>query len=63
VAHTINVSEIPVPDFIKGPDPKGMLIGGEWTQAQSAETFQTVNPATGSVLATIAPGSSRGMVP
>jgi acyl-CoA reductase-like NAD-dependent aldehyde dehydrogenase len=58
LTQTIKVSEIPVPDFIKGPDPKGMLIGGEWTQAQSAETFQTVNPATGSVLATIASGGA-----
>jgi phenylacetaldehyde dehydrogenase len=33
-----------------------MLIGGEWTQAQSGETFATVNPATGSVLATVASG-------
>ncbi|HJY57900.1 MAG TPA: aldehyde dehydrogenase family protein, partial [Streptosporangiaceae bacterium] len=58
MTQTIKVSEIPVPDFIKGPDPKGMLIGGQWTQAQSAETFQTVNPATGSVLATIASGGA-----
>src|SRR5690349_10721370 len=33
-----------------------MLIGGEWTQAQTGETFETVNPATGSVLATVASG-------
>src|SRR4029078_11641162 len=38
------------------PVPKGMLIGGEWTQAQTGETFETVNPATGSVLATVASG-------
>jgi phenylacetaldehyde dehydrogenase len=33
-----------------------MLIGGEWTQAVSGETFETVNPATGSVLAAVASG-------
>jgi phenylacetaldehyde dehydrogenase len=33
-----------------------MLIGGDWTQAASGETFETVNPATGSVLATVASG-------
>src|SRR5258708_14081260 len=33
-----------------------MLIDGEWTQAQSGETFETVNPATGSVLAAVASG-------
>jgi acyl-CoA reductase-like NAD-dependent aldehyde dehydrogenase len=58
VTQTIKVSEIPAPDFIKGPNPKGMLIGGEWTQAQSGETFDTVNPATGSVLATVASGGA-----
>ena len=58
MTQTVNVSAIPAPDFIKGPNPKGMLIGGEWTQAQSGETFETVNPATGSVLATIASGGA-----
>jgi acyl-CoA reductase-like NAD-dependent aldehyde dehydrogenase len=58
VTQTINVSAIPAPDFIKGPHPKGMLIGGEWTQAQSGETFDTVNPATGSVLAAVASGGA-----
>jgi phenylacetaldehyde dehydrogenase len=33
-----------------------MLIGGEWTQAESGEAFATVNPATASVLATVASG-------
>ena len=56
MTQTVNVSAIPAPDFIKGPDPKGMLIDGEWTQAQSGETFETVNPATGSVLASVASG-------
>jgi acyl-CoA reductase-like NAD-dependent aldehyde dehydrogenase len=58
VTQTIEVSAVPAPDFIKGPSPKGMLIGGEWTQAQSGETFETVNPATGSVLATVASGGA-----
>jgi len=58
VTQTIEVSAVPAPDFIKGPDSKGMLIGGEWTQAQSGETFETVNPATGSVLATVASGGA-----
>jgi len=56
VTQTIDVQQIPVPDFIRSPVPKGMLIGGEWTQAQTGETFETVNPATGSVLATVASG-------
>ena len=56
MTQTIDVQQIPVPDFIRSPVPKGMLIGGEWTQAQTGETFETVNPATGSVLATVASG-------
>ena len=58
MTQTIEVSAVPAPDFIKGPSLKGMLIGGQWTQAQSGEAFETVNPATGSVLATVASGGA-----
>ena len=50
MTETITVSERPLPGFIRGPGPIGMLIDGEWTPAASGETFTTVNPATGSVL-------------
>ena len=56
VTQTIEVSEKPLPRFIGDGAPMGMLIGGDWTQAASGETFETVNPATGSVLATVASG-------
>ena len=56
MTQTIKVSEKPVPGFIRDGAPRGMLIGGEWTQAKSAETFETVDPSTGSVLATVASG-------
>jgi aldehyde dehydrogenase (NAD+) len=56
VTQTIRVSEKPLPGFIRDRAPTGMLIGGDWTQAASGETFETVNPATGSVLATVASG-------
>jgi acyl-CoA reductase-like NAD-dependent aldehyde dehydrogenase len=36
-----------------------MLIGGEWVQAASGETFDTINPATGQVIAAIASGDSE----
>ncbi|HEY6332106.1 MAG TPA: aldehyde dehydrogenase family protein [Blastocatellia bacterium] len=36
--------------------PRQMLIGGQWTEAQSGKTFATLNPATGGVLAEIAEG-------
>jgi hypothetical protein len=56
VTQMINVSEKPLPGFVSGGAPKGMLIDGQWTQARSGETFETVNPATGSVIATVASG-------
>jgi acyl-CoA reductase-like NAD-dependent aldehyde dehydrogenase len=56
MTQTIKVSERPLPGFIRDRAPRGMLIDGEWTQAKSGETFETVNPATGSVLATVASG-------
>jgi phenylacetaldehyde dehydrogenase len=36
-----------------------MLIGGEWVPAASGQTFETFDPATGEVLATIARGTSE----
>ncbi len=35
-----------------------MLIGGQWRDAQSGKTFETVNPATEQVIANIAEGDS-----
>ena len=54
MTQTILVSEKPLPGFIRGRGPAGMLIDGQWTQAESGETFATVNPATGSALAAVA---------
>lgn len=34
--------------------PGRLFIGGEWADADSGETFETVNPATGEVLTTVA---------
>src|ERR1700743_680764 len=56
VTETIRVSEKPLPGFIRDRAAKGMLIGGDWTQAASGWTVETVTPATGSVLATVASG-------
>jgi aldehyde dehydrogenase (NAD+) len=41
------------PSFVAGP-PKRLLIGGEWVEASSGETYDTVNPATGKALTAIA---------
>lgn len=39
--------------FLKN-QPKRMLIDGKWVEAASGKTFETVNPATGEVLASAA---------
>lgn len=36
--------------------PKQMLIGGKWVNSASGKTFETVDPATGEVLARVAEG-------
>ena len=56
MTQTIAVSKRPLPGFIRDRRPIGMLIGGDWTQAESGETFETVDPAAGTVLATVASG-------
>jgi acyl-CoA reductase-like NAD-dependent aldehyde dehydrogenase len=36
-----------------------LLIGGDWVEASSGETFETINPATEEVLARVARGSAQ----
>src|SRR3954468_1870717 len=36
--------------------PRKMLVNGRWVEAASGKTFETYNPATGEVLATVAEG-------
>jgi phenylacetaldehyde dehydrogenase len=36
--------------------PRNLLIGGKWVPAASGKTFETLNPATGEVLARVAEG-------
>ena len=38
---------------------KKMLIDGQWVEAASGKTFESVNPATGEVLATVAEGDAE----
>src|SRR3546814_13510322 len=38
---------------------KRLLIGGQWVEAASGETFTSINPATGQVIATIARGGTE----
>ncbi|MDO9714104.1 aldehyde dehydrogenase family protein [Paracraurococcus lichenis] len=39
--------------------PKRMLIDGKWVEAASGKTFETLNPATGEVLARVAEGDAE----
>jgi acyl-CoA reductase-like NAD-dependent aldehyde dehydrogenase len=39
--------------------PIKMLIGGQWVEAASGETFETINPSTGEVLARVAAGANE----
>src|SRR5208282_1724895 len=52
-AHQIDL-ERSVTNFIA--KPRNLLIGGKWVPAVSGKTFETVNPATGEVLAHVAEG-------
>src|SRR5260370_1157099 len=38
--------------------PPALLIGNHWVPARSGNTFETINPATGKVLATVAEGDA-----
>jgi aldehyde dehydrogenase (NAD+) len=44
--------------FLDGK-PKRMLIGGQWVEALSGRTFDSVNPATGKVIAQLAEGAEE----
>jgi aldehyde dehydrogenase (NAD+) len=45
------------PAFLDGR-PKGLLVDGESVEARSGRTFDTINPATGELLATVADASA-----
>ncbi|MDK2973192.1 MAG: hypothetical protein PWP23_2947 [Candidatus Sumerlaeota bacterium] len=47
-----------VRSFLAGKAKK-LLIGGEWVDAANGETFETLNPADGSVLAKLAKGGAE----
>src|SRR3979490_1366473 len=49
-----STSAIPTPSFVSGT--KRLLIGGGWVEAKSGKAFDSVNPATGEVIAQVAQG-------
>jgi aldehyde dehydrogenase (NAD+) len=44
--------------FLNG-QPKKMLIDGQWVESASGKTFDSINPATGEVLARVAEGDAE----
>jgi acyl-CoA reductase-like NAD-dependent aldehyde dehydrogenase len=48
------VAPAPAVSEFLAAQPKRLLIGGEWKMAASGRTFDTINPATGERLATVA---------
>ncbi len=44
--------------FLDGK-PKRMFIDGKWVEAASGKTFETINPSTGEVLASVAEGDKE----
>ena len=47
-----------VQDFVR--KPRRLLIDGEWVEAVSGKTFETLNPATEESLGSVAHGARRG---
>jgi acyl-CoA reductase-like NAD-dependent aldehyde dehydrogenase len=54
MTRTAQVGPPPQVDFAESGSSKPMLIGGEWVQAASGETFATVNPANASTITAVA---------
>mgnify|MGYP001627887429 CR=1 FL=1 len=55
-----HVSEIKIdPKTALAGNPRKMLIDGQWVEALSGETFDTINPANGEVLATLPKGAKE----
>ena len=50
--------DVPTPSFLTGP-AKRLLIGGKWLPSASGKEFDTVNPATGKVIARLAEGDAE----
>jgi aldehyde dehydrogenase (NAD+) len=55
---TIISQTITYPAFLEGK-PKRMLIGNQWVDSASGKTFDSINPATGEVLASVAEGDAE----
>src|SRR5947207_12410673 len=50
--------DLEVASFLKG-QPKKLFVGGRWVEAAGGQTFDTIDPATGEVLARVAEGGAE----
>src|SRR6267143_5482190 len=50
--------DLEVAPFLKS-QPKKLLIGGRWVESVSGKTFETLDPATGQVLARVAEANAE----
>jgi acyl-CoA reductase-like NAD-dependent aldehyde dehydrogenase len=57
-ASEISAGHRKVLEWLESSAPKRMLIGGEWVEALSGKTFETINPATEERLAYVAEADS-----
>lgn len=55
---TTNATQTAQSAFLQ-QQPVKMLIGGQWVESASGKTFETINPATGEVLARVAEGDAE----
>jgi len=58
VATNTPLQEHVRPAFLDG-QLKRMLINGQWVEAASGKTFDSINPSTGETLATVAEGDAE----
>ena len=58
MTRIVEVGQPPALEFVSDPVAKPMLIDGQWVQAASGETFETINPTNGAVIARVAAGGS-----
>jgi acyl-CoA reductase-like NAD-dependent aldehyde dehydrogenase len=56
MTRIVEVGQPPALEFVSNPAAKPMLIDGQWVQAASGETFETINPTNGVVIARVAAG-------
>jgi acyl-CoA reductase-like NAD-dependent aldehyde dehydrogenase len=58
MTRIVEVGRPPALEFVSDLETKPMLIDGQWVQAASGESFETVNPTNGQVIARVAAGDA-----